>query len=80
MMLILDFELKENSNESPLLSLHDADVLLTWRLAKSSVTFLPSIKTLVHAVRSDEQQQQPAEVIRKVRDIMTWSVSAVGFS
>lgn len=41
MMLILDFELKENSNESPLLSLHDADLLLTWRLAKE-FCYLPA--------------------------------------
>lgn len=65
-----------------LLSFHFMMQMYCWPedSQKSSVTFLPSIKTLVHAVRSDEQQQQPAEVIRKVRDIMTWSVSAVGFS
>lgn len=82
MTLILDLE---NTNESPVFDfiMQMCRVFffcLYCRLAKSCVFFLPSIKTLVHPARTDEQQQQPAEVIHKVRDIMTWSVSAVGFS
>lgn len=71
MMLILDFELKENSNESPLLSLHDADVLLTWRLAKE-FCYLPAKYKKLSCMRWGVMNNSNSQLRSSAKSVISW--------